>query len=228
MADRKLMEDYENSVMSLAVSEMLEEYGKELIEKSKNMENLKPSEKAAAKFEAALNKEYRKGQIKQFKKSIAKAAKYVITACAALIIIFSISVVSVDALRFKFLDWLTNIHPTHTAYNDSLNNLYVPEKIPYGYTMQSYSRDDVTITESYSNSTDNIITIIIDLNSNVMMNVDNELSDSEIVEINGNMGVLYKKDGDISLTWNDSEKSYFIFVMMNMYLRKKLLMLHKL
>lgn len=30
MADRKLMEEYENSIMSLAVSEMLEEFGKSL------------------------------------------------------------------------------------------------------------------------------------------------------------------------------------------------------
>ena len=39
MADRKLMEEYENSVMSLAVSEMLEEFGKELEEEYKNMVN---------------------------------------------------------------------------------------------------------------------------------------------------------------------------------------------
>ena len=37
MADRKLMEEYENSLMSLAVSEMLEKMGKELEEEYKKM-----------------------------------------------------------------------------------------------------------------------------------------------------------------------------------------------
>ena len=50
MADRKLMEEYENSVMSLAVSEMLEEFGKELEEEYKNMDDIPDNPEAGEKF----------------------------------------------------------------------------------------------------------------------------------------------------------------------------------
>lgn len=49
-----------NNSIDLAVSETMEEFGKELIEKSKDIEKIEPSEEAKAKFEAAINKEYGK------------------------------------------------------------------------------------------------------------------------------------------------------------------------
>ena len=122
MADRKLMEEYENSVMSLAVSEILEEFGKELEEEYKNMDDIPDNPEAGEKFYKALDREYRKGRIRSFGKKAATFGRYAVTVCAVIIVFFSISVVSVDALRIKFLDWLTNIHSTHTTYNESRQN----------------------------------------------------------------------------------------------------------
>lgn len=109
MADRKLIKDYEDAVMNLAVSDMLEQYGKELEEKYKDVEDVSPSPEAAEKFEKALNKAYRNGQLCAFRKKAVKFGKYAVTVCAAFIVVFAVSVVSVDAFRLRFLEWLTNI-----------------------------------------------------------------------------------------------------------------------
>lgn len=209
MADRKLMEDYENSVLSLAVSEMLEEYGRELLENSKELEDVQPSPEVAEKFQAALDKEYSKARFKVFVRKAGNAARRVMTACAVLIIVFSVSVVSVDALRFRVLDWLTNISPTHTAYNDGLNNLYVPENLPKGYQMQCYNRDEISITETFINSNNNIITLYIDYN-NSTINTDNEDTNAELIDINNNVGVFTMKDCELRLMWSDGTKSFII------------------
>lgn len=212
MADRKLMEEYENSVMSLAVSEMLEKLGRELEEEYKNMEDIPPNPEASEKFYKALDKEYRKGQIRSFGKKAARFGRYAITVCAAVIVVFSISVVSVDALRIKFLDWLTNVHSTHTTYNDidNINDSIFPEYVPNGYSLKYYNKDENLITETYSNEENFFITIVINNNNNSVYNIDNEETDYEIVEINDYTGLITNKEGLISLIWNDSTNNYFI------------------
>ena len=212
MADRKLMEEYENSVMSLAVSEMLEKLGRELEEEYKDIEDIPPNPEASENFYKALDKEYRKGQIRSFGKKAARFGRYAITVCAAVIVVFSISVVSVDALRIKFLNWLTNVHSTHTSYNDidHVKSSVFPEHIPSGYLLQSYNKEDNIITETFVNAKNYFITIVINNNNNSVYSIDNEETDYEIVEINDNTGLITDKEGLITLIWNDATHNYFI------------------
>ena len=216
MADRKLMEEYENSVMSLAVSEMLEEFGKELEEEYKNMDDIPDNPEAGEKFYKALDKEYRKGRIRSFGKKAATFGRYAVTVCAVIIVFFSISVVSVDALRIKFLDWLTNIHSTHTTYNDSysINDVISPSYLPDGYNLQLYSRDDTLTTQRFVNGKGSSISISISTSittpSNVVINTDNESTYSEFIDVNGNVAVYTQKDEISSLMWIDGNTSYLI------------------
>lgn len=216
MADRKLMEEYENSVMSLAVSEMLEEFGKELEEEYKNMDDIPDNPEAGEKFYKALDREYRKGRIRSFGKKAATFGRYAVTVCAVIIVFFSISVVSVDALRIKFLDWLTNIHSTHTTYNDSynINDVISPGYLPDGYNLQLYSRDDTLTTQRFVNGKGSSISISISTSittpSNVVINTDNESTYSEFIDVNGNTAVYTQKDEISSLMWIDGNTSYLI------------------
>lgn len=216
MADRKLMEEYENSVMSLAVSEMLEEFGKELEEEYKNMDDIPDNPEAGEKFYKALDREYRKGRIRSFGKKAATFGSYAVTVCAVIIVFFSISVVSVDALRIKFLDWLTNIHSTHTTYNDSynINDVISPGYLPDGYNLQLYSRDDTLTTQRFVNGKGSSISISISTSittpSNVVINTDNESTYSEFIDVNGNVAVYTQKDEISSLMWIDGNTSYLI------------------
>ena len=210
MADRKLMEEYENSLMSLAVSEMLEKMGKELEEEYKNMEDIPPDPEAGKKFYKAIDREYKKGRRRAFGEKAAKFGRYAVTVCAAVIVAVSISVVSVDALRVKFLDWLANIRPTHTTYNDIdyYNDSVFPEYIPSGYSLQFYSKDNSIITETYTNNDNYIISILINTD-NIVLNSDNESTESEFIEINQNIAVYTKRDDTKSLVWSD-DKAYYI------------------
>lgn len=211
MADRKLMEEYENSVMSLAVSEMLEKLGRELEEEYKDMEDIPPNPEASENFYKALDKEYRKGQIRSFGKKAARFGRYAITVCAAVIVVFSISVVSVDALRLKFLDWLTNVHSTHTTYNDidHNNDVRLLENIPDGYSLQLYNNNGDLITETFVNSSENFITLII-CPKDYVFNSDNESTYSETVAINDIIGLYSTKDDCITLIWTMGDSNYTI------------------
>lgn len=211
MADRKLMEEYENSLMSLAVSEMLEKMGKELEEEYKNMEDIPPDPEAGKKFYKAIDREYKKGRRRAFGKKAAKFGRYAVTVCAAVIVAVSISVVSVDALRVKFLDWLANIRPTHTTYNDfsNLTNISVPEYIPTEYSLQSLSYEGVVTLETYVNSEDKYITITI-CPEDYVFNADNEEINTEKVDINNSVGFYSFKDEFISLIWNFDGKNHTI------------------
>lgn len=211
MADRKLMEEYENSLMSLAVSEMLEKMGKELEEEYKNMEDIPPDPEAGKKFYKAIDREYKKGRRRAFGKKAAKFGRYAVTVCAAVIVAVSISVVSVDALRVKFLDWLANIRPTHTTYNDysHLNDMYFPEHIPSGYSLQSFSHEGALTTENFTNLEDNHIMLTI-CPEDYVYNADNENTDNEVIKINDSVGIYFVKDDCITLIWNKEGNNYTI------------------
>ena len=209
MADRKLMEEYENSLMSLAVSEMLEKMGKELEEEYKNMEDIPPDPEAGKKFYKAIDREYKKGRRRAFGKKAAKFGRYAVTVCAAVIVAVSISVVSVDALRVKFLDWLANIHSTHDSYNDfsHMNDVYFPEHIPNGYSLKTFNNEGVLISETFTDSSDNYIKLII-CPEDFVLNSDNEENDIENVNVNNSTGIYMIKDKFVSLIWNVDGKKY--------------------
>lgn len=216
MADRKLISDYENALMNLAVSDMLEQYGKELEEKYKDVEDVPPSPEAAEKFEKELNKAYRNGQLRSFRTKIAKFGRYAVTVCAAFIIVFAVSVVSVDALRLRFLEWLVNIHETHTTINLLQNekqnsNVILADHMPNGYELINYNNSGDLIEICYSNDTNNIkIRIYLNNFNDFTFNTDNENISSEEVYINGNKGQYQKKEFMSTIFWFSDEKSYCI------------------
>ncbi|MCM1062093.1 MAG: DUF4367 domain-containing protein [Eubacterium sp.] len=213
MADRKLINDYENAVMNLAVSDMLEQFGRELEEKYKDVEDIVPSPEAAEKFEKELNKAYRNGQLRSFRTRAVKFARYAVTVCAAFIVIFTMSVISVDALRFRFLEWLTNIHENYTTINLAKNkertgNVILAEYMPEEYKLITYNNGDSIIELCYSNKATDV-KIRIYLNA-CNFNTDNEDTSSEEVYINGNKGQYQKKELATTLLWYDNKNSYWI------------------
>lgn len=60
MRNRKLTNNHENHIIELAVSDMMEQYGRELEEKYRYVEDITPSSEANAKFKESLNRAYKK------------------------------------------------------------------------------------------------------------------------------------------------------------------------
>ncbi len=216
MADSKLINEYENAAMNLAVSEMLEQYGRELEEKYNDVENITPSPEAMEKFEKSLNKAYRKGQMRSFRTKVMKLGKYAVMVCAAFIVVFAVSVVSVDALRLRFLEWLVGIHGSHTTINllqneKQNNNAILADHIPQGYKLINYNNDGDLIEIFYSNNINNIkVRIYLNNFNDFTFSTDNENTSSEEVYINENKGQYQKKESVSTLLWYDNKNSYWI------------------
>lgn len=211
MADRNLINDYNNALMNLTVSDMLEQYGRDLEEKYKNVEDVPPSPEAAEKFEKALNKAYRNGQLRSFRTKAMKFGKYAVTVCAAFIVVFAVSVISVDAFRLRFLEWLFNIHGSHNSLNidnKAYSNMVHADYLPDEYELINYSNDGNVIELCYNNNIANI-KIHVYLND-CTFNTDNENTSSEDVYINENKGQYQKKGSISTIFWHSDEKYYCI------------------
>lgn len=216
----------EDSAISTAVAEMMEIKGKELWEEYEKMNKsvpIYPDEKHNLEFETALNRAYRNGRIVSFFKRLVKPAKYVVTSLAAIIVIFSISVVSVDAFREKFLDWLMGFHNSHTITNTVNSqdkkvvgnnsfwaNMISPSIIPEGYHFQSANSENSIVTITYENL--NSFITIIEYSLDQTVSIDNEdTSMFEYTNINGFDGIITKKEEITSITWHTDAHTYAIF-----------------
>lgn len=109
------------------------------------------------------------------------------------------------------MDWLANIRPTHTTYNDysHLNDIYFPEHIPNGYSLQSFSHEGALTTEKFTNLEDNHIVLTI-CPEDYVYNADNENTDNEVIKINDSVGIYFVKDDCITLIWNKEGNNYTI------------------
>lgn len=216
MNDQKLINDYENAVMELAVSDMLEQYGKELEEKYKYDEDIAPSPEAVAKFEKSLNKAYKAGRLRSFRTKALKFGRYAVTICAVFVIIFATSVISVDAIRLKFIEWLTNIHGTHNLLNisndnNAYSNMIYADNLPDEYEIINYNNDGNTIEICYSNNITYIkIFVFLDYLNDYTFNTNIENTLSTEIYINGNRGQYQENGSSSSIFWYVSEKSYCI------------------
>lgn len=214
MNDKEIRTEYENAVLSMAVSEMMDDIGKQLIEEAKSAENIIPSAEARSKFEKALDKSYRKGKISSLKKSVSKASRYFLTACAAAIIVVAVSVVSVDAFRIKFIEWLANIgggYNTVDFTDQSHNDDILPKHIPDNYELNSYTNDgNIAKYQYFSNDKKEIC--ITKYTQATTYNIDNEVL-NEYKEIIVNSQVYYwiYKENSIYMIWNTNNNSYTLY-----------------
>lgn len=210
MSDKEIRTEYENAVLSMAVSEMMDDIGKQLIEEAKSAENIIPSAEARSKFEKALDKSYRKGKISSLKKSVSKASRYFLTACAAAIIVVAVSVVSVDAFRIKFIEWLANIgggYNTVDFTDQSHNDDILPKNIPDKYELNSYTNNNSIVKYKYI-SIDNKQINITKYANNTTFNIDNNLSEYKEIIDNNIVYYFTQKNGFTYIVWSTTDFSY--------------------
>lgn len=214
MNDKKIYEEYENAALGVAVSDMLELLGRQYEAEAKLLDDVTPSPEAEAEFEKALDREYRKGIMRSFGKSVLKGSKYLLTACAAVIVVFAVSVVSVDAFRLRFIQWLTNIsggYNTLSTDGGVSSDVSFPQFIPDNYKLDSYDSDPNIVTYRYSSESDTYICINKHIGQ-ITLNHDNE-DISEYTEIIDGQQVYYvsQKSDTISIVWAAENSTYSIF-----------------
>lgn len=223
MSNRRIDQRLEEAAISTAVAEMLEQEGKKIQEELDNIdesEKIYPDKKHQIQLETALNKAYRNWKFIQFFKQIRTPVRRVMTVLTAVIIVFSISVVSVEAFRVKFIDWLIGLSDTHTMvksigddsakYNDVWNTESLLNNLPVDYSFQSTINENDILTTTFVK--DNYMLLLIQYTDKQTINVDSEESQYiSYVDINGYDGLLISKNNSINLTWYNNEYSYVIY-----------------
>ncbi|MDR0948005.1 MAG: DUF4367 domain-containing protein [Lachnospiraceae bacterium] len=143
-------------------------------------------------------------------------AKRVAMIFLALLIASTVTVLSVEALRNKFFDWLFTILPTHTrvemidvvSYSDTDNafqpNQYAPMYLPEGFVLVDTLETDTRYKVFYANADKKYIIFEVRLiNDQDHINVNTENNDMEELNINGRTGYYVDDDLGHMILWSD-------------------------
>jgi hypothetical protein len=144
-------------------------------------------------------------------------AKRVAMIFLALLIASTVTVLSVEALRNKFFDWLFTVFPTHTrvemidvvSYPDIDSalqlNQYAPTYLPEGFALVDTLETDTRYKVFYANGDKKYIIFEARLISDQdHINVNTEDSDMEEIVINGRIGYYAYDDPGHMIFWSDN------------------------
>ena len=215
----------EESAISTAVADLMDIQGEELWKECQRAINeadaVHPDDLHKAEFNKALKKASRNGRIADFFKNIAKPTKYVVTSLAVVVVAFSVCVISVDAFRVRFIDWLMKLNDTHMTvdtvdqdavnYNDVVKSVNSSILKPTGYTFKStVSENDITTT-TFEDLSGHYI-VITQLPASQTVNIDNENSpENEDVLINNTDAIFVEKDNNKKIIWKIEDNTFVIF-----------------
>lgn len=216
---KKLNEVYENGLFSLAMDNLAREDGEISLEENRLLktdpQNL-PSPESMKRFTKLLDAHLRNLKKSQKDSHILKLSKRSAVALMAVIILFSVMIAGVQALRVQVLNFLISIEPKYTSLqlNDNGNthgteqlivnwaNTYVPTYMPDGYEVSSITYTDSIKKLIFENSGDTSLIIYTEYDSTNTIAVDTEgASLIEKVNINGHNGTLSIKDSVTSVAW---------------------------
>lgn len=204
----------------------------EFDEWEKKNPNINVPKDTELKILAMTNEFQKKYNKKVMQKSIRRFGK---VACLALIIIatvFTIAVVSVDALRIRVFDFLlqdegeyrvvdsieTSTEDSHIKelVPDDWKSFFYPSYLPDGYKLvetegvvNSEGLENIKII-FFQNEGQDLITFSQELMDNNQLLVDNEDVDSSKILINGDNAFLTSKNGFTTIIWNHNQYQFMI------------------
>ena len=222
----KLYDEYEDSLFRLVMHEAAEQEGRLLLEENERLKRdpeFLPSEESAKRFEKLLKAHLRKDKGKSRRKFLYKAVNRVAVAVLAVVITFSVAMVSVQAFRVKVLNLLIDVEERYTSFQlteddasgsgkPSVNwtNEYMPAYIPDGYEVSDSKNLDSIKSIMYKNAADQVI-MYKEFSSGTNLAVDSEnASRNEKIDINGNAGNLIVKNSMASVVWQMDGKLFLV------------------
>lgn len=168
-------------------------------------------------------------KINKFKIFRKKTIKYLPNIAIFLLVIlgsFTIVVASVQALRVKALNIITNIQEQYTSIqtidenNDKAKTPieqlppewdgYVPNYIPYGFKIINFEENNMFKVIYYANKQGQTIRFTQYLNSNSDLRIDTENANVQNISIDNSEALLVEKDGFTSIAWTRDFLFYLI------------------
>ncbi len=218
LMQKKLYEEYEDSLFRLVMYETAEKEGKALLEERERLKNdpaFVPSEEAVQRFSSQLDNILKKKKAYALKQKTFKMLNRSAVAMLIVIILLFTTVASVQAIRVKVLNFFMDIQPKYTSYqvnesdNGSINggldvnwtNAYVPTYIPEGYKVDSSLNSETNKKIVFKNQQDMFI-IYSELTEGSIIQLDTEnASVFKKISINGKKGTLTEKNSAVTIVW---------------------------
>jgi hypothetical protein len=217
----KLIEDYEQSLIKLALTSYAELDGKKLMQENEKLKVdsfYQPTEEAKRKFNKTINKYYHKQKMKEVFSISYKYLNKIAVFLIIVTVLLSVSIFTVEGVRIKVLNLIMNIQNGYTEIrldNDKENkniignnlyinwdNAYAPTYIPNGYSIRNLTNNKNLKAIEYANKNGETI-LFQQLDEKGSANIDTEDADKvEKIVIQGCDGLLVNKDGLITVIWN--------------------------
>jgi len=225
---RKLVEEYEDSLFRLIISDFAraegEEYRRENEELNKDTANqATPAE--IRKFRRVIGRAQRKlavkGMIKKSYKAFSKATIWIVL----VFLVFTGSAMAIQPVRIDVLNFLIGFEKEYTSIKlggtegngivgDGLYvtwlDGYVPKYIPDGFRITRLSYDESFKSINYL-SEDGRMLSYSELLTQTEANLDTENATTvESIFIHGHGALLVEKEGRHSLAWSDGERLFVV------------------
>jgi len=232
MDENKLREEYEEALIKLAMSSFAEREGQRLMRENEELKNdplYQPTAEAERKFKRTINRHYYKQKTRNFLQTSYQHLNKVAIAFLITLILLATSVLTVEAVRIKVLNFFINVQQEYTEIGlkeksgeenleeedmisknvpSNWKNTYAPLDIPAGYSINNSVNEDNFKTIEYANGRNEMI-IYQQFDEQVISNIDTEKADSiKEITVQGQKGLLINKDGKRTITWSNDTKVF--------------------
>ncbi|MFA7077278.1 MAG: DUF4367 domain-containing protein [Syntrophomonas sp.] len=224
---KKLYEEYEDSLFKLVMHDATEKEGQLFLEEKEKLKNdpeFLPSQEAIQKFSQQLDAHLKKPKAYARRQRILKALNRVAVAMLITLVILGTTVVTVQAVRVRVLNFLMDIQQEYTSFQlkDSgsgseggsttidWHKAYMPTYIPAGYEVITSSNGELLRRIEFKNQQGSFITYM-ELSEGNKPALDTEnASVFETVSINGHEGTLVVKDSLVTIIWQMNNRMFMI------------------
>lgn len=223
---RRLLEDFEHSLFRLVMHDVALVEGQDFLKENEQLKssdaNL-PSGNAICTYEKALKKNIRH-QKQHPRKGTSKLFYRISIALAVLVIVSLTSILTVEAVRIRFLNLMIEVEEKYTTIrlqdensaaiitldNESWSGCFRPTYIPDGYYLTYEYNKELTKQLTYENEQGKAIHYS-QFSSSTSVSLDSEnASVMENIKVNGFDGLLIIKGEHISIAWSDREHIFTV------------------
>lgn len=203
-SDEKLREQYEEAFFHELMEGYAEYQGEKLRQAAEN--DAPPSPELIAQMNAKIAKEIGRQKRSKAVAGILRLRKYVAIFLIAIVAVFSVSFVSVDAFRSKILNFISINQGTSIEHGlqEPSGGIFAPTYLPDGFYIASYfdNRDPIQIVLQ-SNDDMDYATIFISEDSSKLLSDAENIESFEPITINGAQGEYSQKGDRITLVWGN-------------------------
>lgn len=221
---KKLYEDYEDSLFKLVMHNSAAKEGQIFLEekaKLKNDPEYQPSTAAFHKFSQQMDTHLKKQQVYARKQRILSTINKAAVAMVIMLVVLGSVVMTVEAVRVRVLNFVMDVDPEYTSFalKDSdkgestivdWHKSYVPTVIPAGYEVNAVSTGKYAKSIEFKNKQGLLITYM-ELSESSKPQLDTEnASTIETINIKGHEGKLIVKDSLVTIIWPMNGHMYII------------------